>query len=65
MNKIYKPFIRLFGIIMLMIWALTMGFIGAILWMFIFIVRGPEASDKFFNCWAKSGEIFDEIILLD
>ena len=65
MNKIYKPFIRLFGLFGLMLWAATFGVVGAILWIVVLIVCGPKTSDKFFDFWAKTGMIFDDMIIYE
>jgi len=51
-----KILTRLAGLILIILWAATFGFVGMMGWLPIFIIS-PAAAEKWFGWFAKTGNI--------
>lgn len=49
---------RIFGFIGLILWAATVGLVGMILFLPIFLFLGPDVADKWINMIARPADIF-------
>ena len=51
-----KPLKRLAGLIMLMCWAATLGLVGVLFWMPLYIIS-PQAAERWVNWVGATGNL--------